>query len=346
MTREEVLYGEITELAGRLGFAAVGCAKAEALGIEADRYEAAGSNGCFASMGYLERNTDKRRDPRLLVPGAESVLVFLAPFGDNAPKKPRGESGETSLRVSEFALGLDYHKVIKDKLYLIAKLIKDSYKERGSEGDCAPGNILEEPVCRVFTDSAPVMERAWAVRAGLGFIGKNNFLISPECGIKNFIGVIVTSAIFPYYRETDIKRQAILDRGCGNCTRCIEACSQHALCAPYTLDASKCLSYKTIESRSLAEEVNRNWIFGCDDCMNACPWNSRNRSGWKEFSSLRTLVESTTPDFWEALEESDFMTLFKDSPLLRAGRKKICASIKSYLCSLSHRRSETNSGNE
>lgn len=330
------LYGEIVGLAERLGFAAVGCAKAEALDIEADRYEAARNDGRFASMDYLSRNIEKRRDPRLLVPGAKSVLVFLAPFGDNGPAKRPEESRKTSLRVSEFAFGLDYHKVIKDKLYRIVRLIKDSYVET-QERDSGACDIRKEPVCRVFTDSAPVMERAWAVRAGLGFIGKNNFLISPECGVKNFIGVIVTSAVFPYYQAADKGRSTGPECGCGECTRCIEACSQHALCAPYTLYASRCLSYKTIESRSLAEDVSRNWIFGCDDCMNACPWNSRNKPGWKEFSALRSLVETTTPDFWDNLEESDFKEIFKDSPLLRAGREKICASIKSYLCSALHR---------
>lgn len=358
-----ILYKKIRNMASELGFAAVGCAKAEELGQEADLFDEAVEKGYFAGMTYLGRNIDKRRDPRLLLPGAKSVLVFLAPFGQEVKKDAHSEGcHDTSavihgrqmavnLKISEFALGSDYHKVIKDKLYLIAQLIKDSYEE-SQESDSVADDMRKEPVCRVFTDSAPVLERAWAVRAGLGFIGKNNFLISPECGIKNFIGVIITKAELPYYQSNSAKSATAgktgeckvpdescvrgktnpFVNGCGNCTRCIDACSQHALYAPFKLNAAKCLSYKTIESRSLAEQINRNWIFGCDDCMNACPWNSRNKQGWPEFSILKNLLGRTTPEFWESMTDSEFTEKFKETPLLRAGREKICASVKSYLC--------------
>lgn len=317
------LYDRILSMAARLGFSAAGCAEAAPLEEESVRYENARKKGCFASMEYLGRNMEKRADPRLLVPGAKSVLVFLAPFG--RPLAGCGGSGG-GLKVSEFAHGLDYHKVIKDKLYLIAQLIKDS---------CAG-----EAACRVFTDSAPVMERAWAVRAGLGFIGKNNFLISPVCGVKNFIGVIITSAelpCFPYGESLPAgsgakeAEGASAAPGCGDCTRCIEACRQHALSAPYTLDASKCLSYKTIESRSLDERIDGNWIFGCDDCMNACPWNSRNRPGWPEFAVNRALLENTSAGFWNGLSAAGFGELFSATPLERAGIEKIKANVNSCL---------------
>lgn len=380
--RGERLYGKILSMAAQLGFSAVGCAGAGPLDEDIARYESARKNGCFASMEYLERNMDKRCDPRLLVAGARSVLVFLAPFGSRpvaglfaggVDKESNGavingseansaggngadigdawsndtgseKSVSGGLKVSEFAHGLDYHKVIKERLYLIARLIKDFCDGKAT--------------CRVFTDSAPVIERAWAVRAGLGFIGKNNFLISPECGIKNFIGVIITTAelpCFPYgknapevsaaktapgeYRSSGISAAPESPdvpvipitsgaSGCGSCTRCIDACRRHALSAPYTLDASKCLSYKTIESRSLDEKIEGGWIFGCDDCMNACPWNSRNKPGWPEFAVNKTLLENTSAEFWNGITADGFEKLFSATPLKRAGLEKIQANVK------------------
>lgn len=371
----EELYDKIKELALELGFADVGCARAGALDADVTaHYRDALASGFFGQMSYLERNTEKREDPTLLLPGAKSVLVFLAPFsflGDAsaadssaaAVPAPRAQGGSRNkLKVSEFALGIDYHAVIKEKLYKIAALLDGKF--------------------RVFTDSAPIMERAWAVRADLGFIGKNNFLISRKCGVKNFIGIILTTVELPYYKfDTEVNKK---DGGenffdvCGNCTRCIDACSQKALFAPRRIDARKCLSYKTIEERiaeesdegcnakgrSLADVSSKKvvleadkWIFGCDDCMNACPWNRLNLKGWEEFHTNAHLLRSAsaipqcvadepswlahcntpaldsddapalapgeTPEWWLGLTQEKFDELFSNSPLQRAGLKKI-----------------------
>ena len=266
-----ILFEHIETFAKELGFAAAGYAHAGELENEPERYMESMEKGYFANLGYLERNLEKRFNPQLLVEGAKSVMVFLAPYGS----LQNGNEGyvETTLpgkyKVAQYALGEDYHTVIKSKLNEILT--------RMQQTDPAISG-------RVFTDTAPVLERAWAVRAGLGFIGKNNFLISRECGIRNFIGIIISNWI-PENTPTDISKKY-----CGSCTKCLEACPTGALCAPYTIDARKCISHLTIEEKGASMPRNiemagerGEWIFGCDACMNACPWNSRNKEGWPEF---------------------------------------------------------------
>lgn len=267
------IYQNITRLAESLGFAACGVAAACRLEEESEHYLSAMKEGCFAEMEYLKRNCEKREDPRLLFEGAKSILAFLAPYGDESatPEKEvifgNGTCGR--YKIAQYALGEDYHRIIKEKLSAILNYIKSRIPEaRG----------------RVYTDTAPIMERAWGVRAGLGFIGKNNFLISRSAGIRNFIGIIITDVEFePVFDMSQYKNH------CGECRRCIESCPTGAL-SPYRLDAAKCISYLTIEKKGSDIGLNKSmagkregWIFGCDACMNACPWNSRNRNGWNEF---------------------------------------------------------------
>ncbi|MBQ6311272.1 MAG: tRNA epoxyqueuosine(34) reductase QueG [Bacteroidales bacterium] len=305
---QEELWNGIRTMSADLGFADCGCAQIVPLSGSAEegRYLEAEQMGHFGKMDYLKRNVDKRMDPTLLLPGAKSVIVFLAPFGG------KSIATEDGLKYSSYALGNDYHKVIKDKLYLIASFIGE--------------NCGQRKMSRVFTDSAPVMERAWAVRSGLGFIGKNNFLISPKAGIKNFIGIIITTAELPYPDKT-------VENRCGQCTRCLDACSRKALYAPFRVDASKCLSYKTIEEpldeadKERTDNLDSKWIFGCDDCADACPWNRFNKPGWPEFSSNKKFLESCNRDFWSRITEDEFLQNFKDSPLLRAGLAKIRKNI-------------------
>lgn len=303
------LWDGILKMSEELGFADCGCARVSPLdgSPEAKRYLEAEESGHFGKMEYLKRNVDKRMDPALLLPDAKSVIVFLAPFYSG------GYSLSTDgLKISEYALGEDYHTTIKEKLYKIVALIEEATGERKS--------------CRVFTDSAPVLERAWAVRAGIGFTGKNNFLISPKAGIKNFIGVILTRSELPYTDKT-------VPNGCGQCTKCLDACTQKALYEPFKVNASKCLSYKTIEEplegadKGRTKDFSEKWIFGCDDCMNACPWNKFNKEGWKEFSSKKALLEGLTREKWEEMTEEKFKEMFTGSPLERAGLDKIRQNI-------------------
>ncbi len=300
MKKSSDIFFHIKSVAAGLGFAATGYAPAVSLEDEQIRYNNALEQGYFAELDYLKRNIGKRIDPRLLVEDAKSVLVFLAPYGN-------GEQGNNiavafgnntdnpqikEYKVAKYALGEDYHTVIKGKLNEILQCMKEC--DNSIAG-------------RAFVDTAPVLERAWAVRAGLGFIGRNNFLISREHGIRNFIGTIISNFEIPQelYSECGIVapgewENACAKKYCGLCTRCLDACPTGALCAPYTLDANKCLSYLTIEKKGtdigknmeLAQERD-GWIFGCDACMNACPWNSRNREGWSQFAQKETPLPHT-----------------------------------------------------
>ena len=304
----EELWEGIQKMAAGLGFADCGCAHLAPLSgsREEKRYREAEQMGHFGKMEYLKRNVDKRMDPSLLLPDAKSVIVFLAPYSAESVTTQDG------LRFSSYALGEDYHKIIKDKLYRIVSFIEETSGQK--------------KICRVFTDSAPVMERAWAVKAGLGFIGKNNFLVSPRAGIKNFIGIILTRSELPYTDKT-------VPNGCGQCTKCLDACTQKALYEPFKVNASKCLSYKTIEEplegadEGRTKDFSEKWIFGCDDCMNACPWNKFNKEGWKEFSSKKALLEGLTREKWEEMTEEKFKEMFTGSPLERAGLDKIRQNI-------------------
>ncbi len=336
----KIAFEHIESLARELGFAAVGYAPASELTDEVPRYMQALEMGHFAGLEYLKRNLEKRFNPQLLVEGAKSVLVFLVPYGKErdteyieislpanpdppadtphqTPMQPQTflkqsiSAGKTEVtaryKVAQYALGEDYHGVIKYKLNTVLERMKDA----------------DHSICgRVFVDTAPVLERAWAVQAGLGFIGKNNFFISREHGIRNFIGVIISNYEIPYKEEADgtsaadpanmgnrerreslsgsEKVKEIGKKYCGNCTRCLDACPTGALCTPYTLDAGRCISYLTIEEKGSSTASNignassRNgWIFGCDACMNACPWNSRNGKGWEEFEQKGFPLEAS-----------------------------------------------------
>lgn len=315
------LYAKIVKLSKELGFSDLGCAKPSQLTLEEARYNKRQEKGYFGAMKYLRRNVEKRFDPSLLLPGCKSVIVFLAPFAKRVGGRTikGGGNSERGGRISEYAQGVDYHVVIKKKLRTIATAIIEAGHKADANNSSKPCEIV---CCRVFTDSAPILERAWAVRAGLGFIGKNNFLISPTCGIKNFIGIILTTAYLPY-------NEKVIEPSCGSCEKCLEACSQKALEAPYTLNATKCLSYKSIEAplETLTEPYANphRWIFGCDDCTNACPYNSKNRPGWREFHSNEVLNNFTKApsDFFQKLDPQEFERLFGNTPLKRAGLEKL-----------------------
>ena len=271
-------FEHIATYAKELGFVAAGFAPAQEIDLEPERYTKSLEKGHFAEMGYLARNLEKRFNPQLLVEGAKSVLVFLAPYGsqnNNEEYINVGAGTGTPHKVAQYALGDDYHTVIKGKLNKILAYMQQS-----------------DPTIsgRAFTDTAPILERAWAVRAGLGFIGKNNFLISRECGIRNFIGVIISNWQTDHINENNCAPTDLYKKYCGSCTKCLDACPTGALCAPYTIDARKCTSYLTIEDKTACMPLNieksgerGGWIFGCDACMNACPWNSRNKEGWPDF---------------------------------------------------------------
>ena len=276
------------------GFLDFGAAKVEK--VDEARREVFGrylEEGRNAGMEYLARNLDKRFDPALLVPGAESVLCFLAPYG------PAGGG------IAGFAQGVDYHKIVKDRLFAVMRDLKAQFPD--FEG-------------RPFVDSAPVLERYWAVEAGLGFIGQNNFFISPEYGLRTIIGVIVCN--IPADRFAPHAPLAAPE--CGACGACRRACPSGALRAPFEIDAAKCLSYLTIESKDTLPETfatlesRRGWRFGCEECMRVCPWD-KPLTPLPEFETHRAELEKMSDTDWSSMPEQEFEKRFADSGLRRAG---------------------------
>jgi epoxyqueuosine reductase len=262
-------------------------------------------NNYHAAMRYMENNMEKRLHPALLVENAKSIIVVAINFFSE--QKPAG-----TYRISKYAYGKDYHDVIKEKLAQVVQQIP---------------KLRDDPMLRIFTDSAPLAERFLAVRAGIGFIGKNNTLIIPKRGSFFFLAEIVTSLALP-------PDEPFAGEFCGRCSRCLDACPTKALMAPFTLDAEKCISYQTIENKGntsipTVREGSEKWIFGCDACMDACPWNRfAVHNATAEFQPDKSLLSMTDTD-WECLDEEKFTAHFNKSPLKRAGFYKLKQNIES-----------------
>lgn len=296
----------IKELSAQEGFADYGAAIASPLEKDIARLRESIRDGFNGDMEYMARNIELRENPALLLEGVKSVLCFLAPY------KPSERQSGIYPRIASYAYGEDYHKIVRDKLYSICTTLKSR---------------IPDVKYRVFCDSAPVMERAWAAKAGLGFIGKNTFLISKRHGLYTIIGVILLNKEVIY--GSSVKE------GCGSCRRCLEACPTSALLEERRLDARRCISYQTIESRvDGSEEANSapsdcGWVFGCDICLEACPWSSKGEpSEWKEFSVLQHgenggRITEITKEMWFTMDQEYFDRWFSKSPLKRADLIKI-----------------------
>lgn len=279
--------------AQRLGFLACGISKAEFLEDEAPRLERWLRQGMHGEMGYMENHFDKRLDPRKLVPGAKSVVSLLLNYF------PRERQQEGTYRVSKYAYGEDYHRVIKDKLHELLAFIS-----------AAIGQVQG----RAFVDSAPVLDKAWAARSGLGWVGKNSNLLTREVGSFYFIAELIL--------DLELETDGPVTDHCGTCTACLDACPTQAIVQPYVVDASRCISYFTIELRNQIPEGFKglwdDWIFGCDVCMDVCPWN-RFAKPHREprFEARKELLEMSRGD-WEELTEEVFAGLFSKSAVKRA----------------------------
>ena len=278
--------------AKRLGFLSCGISKAEFLEDEAPRLEAwlkAERNG---KMGYMENHFDKRLDPRLLVPGGKSVIsVLLNYYSDK--QQPEGAP-----KISKYAYGADYHFVIKEKLKELFSFIHQEIGEVNG---------------RVFVDSAPVMDRAWAEKSGLGWIGKNTNLITQKVGSYFFIAEMIL--------DLDLEYDLPTTDHCGTCTACIDACPTEAIVAPYQLDATKCISYLTIELKDqLPTEFQGkmdNWAFGCDVCQDVCPWNRFSKQHNEPLFNSKPEILNYSKKDWEELTSETFNTIFKNSAISR-----------------------------
>lgn len=306
------LHTALLKNAKELGFVDLGTIPISLMDTECDSLDSYLNKSFHGTMGYMDRNMDIRRNPELLLPGAKSIIVVLAPY------KPSVKQSNEKPGIASYAYGIDYHYIIKERLNRLVHTLKEY-----------DSNVE----CRVFTDSAPIFERSMAVKAGLGFIGKNNFLISREHGLHTFIGIIITSLEMEYTNNN-----ALTSNFCGSCTKCLDACPTGALVAPFKLDARKCISYKTIESKEEYDILDKNdkragMIFGCDICMEACPWSKKGEIGnWIEFSPL--MLESgysllkADASYWLALDQETFKKEFRHSPLFRAGLKKIKNNVE------------------
>lgn len=272
-----------------------GISKGEFLEEEAPRLEAWLKKGMHGEMHYMENHFDKRLDPRLLVDGARSVISLgLNYYTDNVQADPLAP------KISKYAYGEDYHVVIKDKLKQLLQIINEKIGEVGG---------------RAFVDSAPVLDKAWAQKAGLGWIGKNTNLINQQTGSFFFLAELIVNIELEY----DIEPSA---DHCGTCTRCIDACPTEAIVAPYVVDGSKCISYLTIELKNeIPEEFKgkmEGWMFGCDICQDVCPWNKFSvLHNEPAFTPRPELLNLSSNDLKEITEDV-FQKVFKNSAVKRA----------------------------
>jgi epoxyqueuosine reductase len=283
----------IKQKARALGFSFCGISKAEFLKEEAPKVETWLKRGYQGKMSYLENYFDKRLDPTLLVPGAKSVISLLYNY---FPKEDLTKEGE--LKIAKYAYGEDYHFVVKDKLKILLTEIQ---------------NEIGAIHGRAFVDSAPVMERAWAKKSGLGWIGKNSLLLNREMGSFFFLAELIVDLELDY--DGPVKDY------CGTCTACMDACPTDAISEPYVVDGSKCISYFTIE---LKEEIPsdvkgkfKDWIFGCDICQDVCPWNSFAKPNQEPRFAPAAEVSQMTRKEWMEITDEVFEKLFQKSPLKR-----------------------------
>lgn len=307
------LKDKIKAEASRLGFFICGFARAEPVS-EAMRRHYLGwlADGRNADMAYLGNNLDKRFDPRLLMPGVKTIVVVAQNYFP-ARRLPEGEP-----QIADYALGLDYHDIVKQKLRQLAATV----------------GIADY---RAFVDTAPVLERYWAVRAGLGWIGKNQQLIIPHAGSEFFLGELFVTVELPPDEP--------LPNRCGTCHRCVDACPTHALSLPATcvegygditrFDARLCLSYQTIENRGEltvdAKAAMGDTFYGCDRCQRACPWNRFAKPSTEPLLQPREELLAMTRQKWGNLTEEDYRRLFKGSAVKRAKYEGLMRNIKACL---------------
>ncbi len=305
--QKNLLTNAILNKASLLGFDHCGISKAGFLEKESVLLKEWLRRNHHGEMKYMENNFGKRCNPRKLVKQARSVISVLYNYYSN-----QTPDNNKNFKISRYAYGRDYHIILKDKLHELLAFIKTRAAVKHS---------------RVFVDSAPVLEKAWAVKAGLGWVGKNTCLINRQGGSYFFIGELIIDLELTY--NTEIQKDL-----CGGCTRCIRACPTGALSDPYTLDSRKCISYLTIEYKNELpagmQHQYQDWIFGCDICQEVCPWNKSSVEHKEpEFNISEKMRKMTRLD-WEKLTKVEFELLFKDSPVQRTSYAGLKRNINYY----------------
>jgi len=283
----------IKDKALSMGFASIGVSKAGFLEEEAPRLEAWLKKGYQGEMNYLENHFDKRLDPTLLVEGAKSVISLSYNYF------PEEQQAEDSFKLAKYAYGQNYHHVIKKKLQDLMLFIHEEIGEVGG---------------RVFTDSAPIMERAWAQKSGLGWNGKHSLLIQKNQGSFFFLAEMIL--------DLDLEYDAPFQTDhCGTCTKCIDACPTQAIVPNHTVDGSKCISYFTIELKNeLPNSVQgkfEDWMFGCDICQDVCPWNRFSKPHSEPLFHPHPDLLSMTKNDWQEITEDVFKKVFQKSAVKR-----------------------------
>ncbi len=304
MTTKQQHTSMIKSEAKRLGFLSCGISKAGFLEEEAPRLERWLNEHMQGSMDYMEGHFDKRLDPTKLVDGAKSVIsVLLNYFPGQTQQDPEAP------KLSKYAYGTDYHFVIKKKLKDLLHFIQDE---------------IGQVHGRAFVDSAPVLDKAWAAKSGLGWIGKNSNLLTRQVGSFYFIAELIV--------DIDLEYDTPVTDHCGSCTACIDACPTQAIAAPYVVDGSKCISYFTIE---LKEELPAsykghfdNWMFGCDICQDVCPWNRFSKAHSEPLFNPHPDLLAMTKNDWEEITEEVFKTVFKKSAVKRTKFKGLQRNIQ------------------
>lgn len=308
MNANTAVYSKLIKAeALRLGFAQCGISKAAFLEEEAPRLENWLKQSMHGTMQYMENHFDKRLDPRLLVDGARSVIsLTLNYYPEETQHDPEAP------KISKYAYGADYHVVIKDKLAKLLAYIQENIGEVSG---------------RAFTDSAPVLDRAWAKKSGLGWIGKNSNLIAKKTGSFFFIAELIIDLDLEYDENIQTDH-------CGSCTRCLDACPTDAIIAPAVVDANKCISYLTIELKDqIAPQFSgkmENWMFGCDICQDVCPWNRFSvPHAVEEFKPKPGLLEMKKED-WQDITQEVFSTIFKNSAVKRTKFQGLTRNINFF----------------
>ena len=297
-------YGDlIKKEAFRLGFSFVGISKAEFLEEDARHLDTWLKAGYHGSMQYMENHFDKRLDPRLLVPGAKTVISLLYNYHTKQKQKDT-----LAPKISTYAYGTDYHFIVKDKLKSLFAYIRDEIGDVNG---------------RVFIDSAPVMERSWAAKSGLGWIGKHSLLINKQQGSFFFLAELIS--------DLDLPPDGPIKDYCGTCTRCIDACPTNAILDNHIVDAGKCISYLTIElkddiPKEFAGKMN-NWMFGCDVCQDVCPWNRFSKPHREPaFEPSEKLLNMNNSE-WQELTQEVFNEIFKKSAVKRTKYRGLMRNI-------------------
>jgi epoxyqueuosine reductase len=287
-------YSSITKtIATQLGFDYCGIAKAELLSDDARRLETWLQQGMHGKMQYMQNYFDQRIDPRLLVDDAKSVITLMLNY------YPKQQQQAHAPKIAKYAFGQDYHTVIREKLHQFLALMNTQIGQIHGRG---------------FVDSAPVLERSWALKSGLGWIGKNGNIINKQSGSFFFIATLIVDIELEY-------DSAIAKDYCGTCTKCVDACPTEAILPNKVVDGSKCISYYTIELKDALIDSNKNfdgWAFGCDACQDVCPWNRFSKPNSEiKFTPIPEILNLSTNQ-WLALSEDEFKNIFKDSPIKRS----------------------------